>query len=317
MTLRCIAGLETPEAGRVIINDKILFDSEKGINLPCQMRNIGLLFQNYALFPHMTAFENIAFALKKTDKKIAFKKIKDIISMVQLDGFEDKYPYQISGGQQQRVALARAFAMEPDILLFDEPFSALDNHLRNQMEMLMLQLLEKHSGPVIFVSHNLKEIFRMSKNLIILDNGRMISFGTKNNLFKNPTTYIAARLTGCKNLSIAAAIDNNHIKALDWDCNLLVDQKIPPNLSHVGIRSQYITFTDSPGSVNNFPCSVIKTIENPDNINLYLRLEESKSKDTVNDLQCEIPKEYWEKLKKNIKHLRVYLDPRYLFLTTG
>jgi molybdate transport system permease protein len=237
--------------------------------------------------------------------------------MVQLQGQENKYPYQISGGQQQRVALARAFVMEPDILLFDEPFSALDNHLRSQMEILVMQLLDTHPGPAIFVSHNLEEIFRMSKNLVILDKGQKISFGPKDNVFKKPATYTAARLTGCKNLSSAAAIDNNQIRAMDWGCDLFVNQNIPSNLSHVGIRSHHIVFVNSPGPVNNFFCSVVEAVENPDNINLYLSLKESKNEDIFNNLQCEVSKENWEKLRKNTKNLRVFLDPSYLFLTAG
>ena len=134
MTLKCIAGLEKPSKGKIIINDKVLFDSEEKINVKTKDRKVGFLFQNYALFPHMTIKDNIEIGLDKISKdeksKLSFKYIKKF----GLEGLESRYPWQLSGGQQQRVALARALITSPDILLLDEPFSALDNHLRASME---------------------------------------------------------------------------------------------------------------------------------------------------------------------------------------
>ncbi|WP_414621711.1 molybdate ABC transporter permease subunit [Calothrix sp. CCY 0018] len=131
MTLRCIAGLEKPSRGRIILNGRVLFDAKRKINLPSRKRRIGFLFQNYALFPHMTVAQNIAFGLQELPKRHRISKVRQYIEMMQLQDLENRYPHQISGGQQQRVALARALVIEPEAILLDEPLSALDTYLRN------------------------------------------------------------------------------------------------------------------------------------------------------------------------------------------
>ena len=134
MTLKCIAGIVKPDRGRIVLNGRVLFDSEKKINLPPQERKVGYLFQNYALFPHMTIKENIEIGLSNLSKEDKDKVVKEHLTKMKLEGFENRYPHQLSGGQQQRIAFARALACNPEILLLDEPFSALDNHLKSNME---------------------------------------------------------------------------------------------------------------------------------------------------------------------------------------
>ena len=145
MTLKCIAGVETPDEGRIVLNGKTLFDSRKGINLKPQDRNIGYLFQSYALFPHMTVEENIGIGLNlhKTEKEL---RIREIIESFHLEGLESKYPNKLSGGQQQRVALARCLVYKPDALMLDEPFSALDSHLKDHLQSEVLELLKSYDG---------------------------------------------------------------------------------------------------------------------------------------------------------------------------
>lgn len=156
--LRCIAGLETPDEGCIILNGRVLFDSRRGINVPIRDRRVGFLFQNYALFPHLTVAQNIAFGLPKTLSPRAIRqRVEKQLLAVQLHGLGDRYPQELSGGQQQRVALARALASEPDILLLDEPFSALDTYLRDQLEKLLRLSLTHFPGATLFVSHNLEE----------------------------------------------------------------------------------------------------------------------------------------------------------------
>ncbi|MGK7957496.1 MAG: molybdate ABC transporter permease subunit, partial [Crocosphaera sp.] len=160
--LRCIAGLETPDNGCIILNGRVLFDSRRGINVPIRDRRVGFLFQNYALFPHLTVAQNIAFGLPKTLSSLAIRqRVESQLMAVQLQGLGDRYPQELSGGQQQRVALARALASEPDILLLDEPFSALDTYLRDQLEKLLRLSLIHFPGATLFVSHNLEEAYRI------------------------------------------------------------------------------------------------------------------------------------------------------------
>ncbi len=157
MTLKCIAGIETPDYGKIVLNDKVLFDSEKKINIPIQQRNVGYLFQNYALFPNMSVKENIACGLKAHRVDEIEEKIDCVLKQFHIYELKDRYPNQLSGGQKQRVALARLVAYDPDVLLFDEPFSALDEDLKEGL-MKELKPVLSTDKPVIFVSHNKEEV---------------------------------------------------------------------------------------------------------------------------------------------------------------
>lgn len=153
MTLRCIAGIETPDSGIIELNGHILFDSAKGINLPIRKRRVGFLFQNYALFPNMTVEENIRFGLGSLSVSEQLKKVREMISVMHMEGLEKRYPSQLSGGQQQRAALARALVIDPEVLLLDEPLSALDEHLRDNMLKQMIETLSGYRGVTLFVTH--------------------------------------------------------------------------------------------------------------------------------------------------------------------
>ncbi|MTJ53344.1 molybdate ABC transporter permease subunit, partial [Anabaena sp. UHCC 0253] len=190
MILRCIAGIETPNKGRIILNDRVLFDSEKKINIPIYQRRIGFLFQNYALFPHMTVAENIAFGIPKS-VNVKQEVEKQLIAM-HLQGFGDRYPHQLSGGQQQRVALARALASKPEALLLDEPFSALDTHLRSQLEQQVTEILDNYSGVTLFVTHNMEEAYRLCPNLLVLEHGKEAHHGSKYEIFQHPASVNVA-----------------------------------------------------------------------------------------------------------------------------
>ena len=168
LTLKCIAGVETPDEGRIVLNNKVLYDSKKNVNIIPQNRNIGYMFQNYALFPNMTAEENIGVGLKlsKREKKI---KTNELMKLFRLEGMSYKYPAQLSGGQQQRVALARIIAYEPDVLLLDEPFSALDSQLKSELHTDFLDLLKLYNGEVLIVTHSKDEVFRFSENIALIE----------------------------------------------------------------------------------------------------------------------------------------------------
>jgi molybdate transport system permease protein len=315
MVLRCIAGIETPTKGRIVLNGRVLFDSEQGINLPSRDRRVGFVVQNYALFPNMTVAQNIAFGLPKGLSKLAIKqRVEAQLLAVQLQGLGDRYPHQLSGGQQQRVALARALASSPEALLLDEPFSALDTHLRSQLEQQMVTTLADYQGISLFVTHNMEEAYRVCPNLLVMEHGKAVHHGTKYDIFENPTTVSVAQLTGCKNFSSAVAISSQVVEAVDWDCTLQVVESIPNSFSHVGIRAHQIAFTDNPNQENTFPCWLVRTSETPHRMTLFLRLHSSRKISRDYHLQAEIFKEKWATLKDKPLPWYVRLDSLRLML---
>ena len=262
MTLKSIAGIVSPDKGVVsVITDKedVYFDSSKKINLTPQKRNVGYLFQNYALFPNMTVEENVAAGLPKGyDKKI----VSDMIQRFQLDGLEKRYPRQLSGGQQQRVALARILAYGPDVILLDEPFSAMDTFLKEQLRIELVNSLKDFDGFSIMVTHDRDEAFQFCDELIVLDEGKIIAKGKTYDVFENPKKVQVARLTGCKNISKVEIIDDYHLKSLDWGLVFEVSEKISPNITHIGIRAHDFSPAEK-DDLNSFDTKNSTVIEMP------------------------------------------------------
>lgn len=315
MILRCLAGIETPTRGRIILNDRILFDSEQRINVPSRDRRIGFVVQNYALFPHLTVAENIAFGLPKGLSAGSIRvKVEEQLLAMQLQGLGDRYPHQLSGGQQQRVALARALASQPEALLLDEPFSALDTHLRSQLELQMTATLADYSGATLFVTHNMEEAYRVCPNLLILEHGKAVQFDSKQEIFQHPATVTVAQLTGCKNFSRAIVQTSNQVEAVDWGCTLQVVQPINQELSHVGIRAHQIIFTNDSSQENTFKCWLVKTSETPHRMTLFLKLNAPADSPQDYHLQAEIFKEKWATLKDQPFPWYVRLDSQRLML---
>lgn len=314
MILRCIAGIETPDNGRIVLNGRVLFDSQQGINIPVCDRRIGFLFQNYALFPHLTVGQNIAFGLpKKTSKYKIQQQVEAQLAAVQLPGYSHKYPHELSGGQQQRVALARALASLPQALLLDEPFSALDTHLRSQIEQQLISTLTTYKGVTLFVTHNLEEAYRICGDLLVMEKGKAIAYNSKQEIFQHPATFRVAQLTGCKNFSRAIAKTPQQVEAVDWSCTLQVVEPIPDKLSHVGIRAHQIIFTDNCNE-NTFPCYLVQTSETPHRMTLFLKLHSYPSSPQDYHLQAEVFKEKWAMLKDIPFPWYVKLDPMRLIL---
>lgn len=314
MTLRCIAGLETPDRGQIILNQRVLFNAERKINIPCCQRRVGMVFQNYALFPHMSVAQNVAFGLQKLPPAERTQRLKKYLALMQLQGLEARYPHQISGGQQQRVALARALAIEPEVLLLDEPFSALDTHLRSQLEKQLIETLACYGGVTLLVTHNLEEAYRICPNLLVLSAGKVLAQGPKQVIFERPSTYTVAQLTGCKNFSRAQAAGLQSIKAWDWDCTLEVIEPIPIALSYVGIRAHHLTFTDDSRRENTFLCWLAQTSETPHRITLYIKLHTPPCSAQDCHLQAEVFQEKWTVLKERPFPWYIHLDPLRLFL---
>ncbi|MEM9447183.1 MAG: molybdate ABC transporter permease subunit [Cyanobacteria bacterium P01_E01_bin.6] len=324
MTLRCIAGLETPTEGQIILNNRILFDSLRGINVPSRKRRIGVVFQNYALFPHLNVVQNIAFGLQDLPKAERSPRIHYYLNLMHLEGLAHRYPHQLSGGQQQRVALARALAISPDAILLDEPLSALDTHLRSRIEKLLAQVLSTFDGVSLFVTHNLEEVYRVCPNLMVMDEGRAIATGTKYQIFERPTHPRVAKITGCKNFSRAVVRGANLLEARDWNCILETLETVPDNLTQVGIRAHQITFMDVPryyqiddedvASPNIFPCWLAEQSETPHRMTLYLKLNSPPTSPSDYHLQAEVFKEKWAVLKSKPFPWHVQLDPARLIL---
>ena len=314
MTLGCIAGLETPNIGKIVVNGRVLFDSAKGINVPSKDRKIGFLFQNYALFPHLTVAQNIAFGLQHLSESEQTRRVTEQLILVQMSGLENRYPQELSGGQQQRVALARAIATSPELLLLDEPFSALDTHLRSQLERELMQTLANYDGITLFVSHNLEEVYRVCKNLLVLDEGRAIAFDTKEHIFDRPRNVTVAQLTGCKNFSTAKRISETVVEAIDWGCSLAVVEPVPESLAFVGIRAHQISFVRECDRENTFACWIASTVETPHRLTLYLKLHSPPRNSQDYHLQAEVFKEKWRAIKDHPFPWYVHFEPIRLIL---
>jgi molybdate transport system permease protein len=245
LTLRSIAGLETPSQGRIVLNGRVLFDAAAGVNLPSRDRKVGLVFQNYALFSHLTVAQNIAFGMAAVPPSQRAAQVVDYLDQMDLSGLGDRYPAQLSGGQQQRVALARALASQPDILLMDEPLSALDTYLRSHIEKRLVEVLARYQGVTLFITHKLEEAYRLCPNLLVLSEGRILAHDTREAIFAHPPSYAVARVTECKNFSRARPVGDGSVEALDWGCQLQVSEPIPPDLMHLGIRAHHLQFAQT------------------------------------------------------------------------
>jgi len=317
MILRCIAGIETPNAGKIELNGRVLFDSQRKINLPTRDRKIGFLFQNYALFPHLTVGQNIAFGLPKTTSHNKIEQVVETqLAAMQLHGYANRYPHQLSGGQQQRVALARALASQPEALLLDEPFSALDTHLRSQLEQQLISTLSNYQGVTLFVSHNLEEAYRVCQDLLVLEKGIAIASGSKHDIFERPQTFSVAQLTGCKNFSRTEITVGGMVRATDWRIELQVTEPIPEGLKYLGIRAHQIIFTTESNRENTFPCFLAQTSETPHRMTVYLKLYRQPINPSDYHLQAEVFKEKWEILKGRAFPWYIRLEPMRLILMT-
>ena len=261
MTLKCIAGIEKPDEGRIELDGRVLFDSERGINLPPQQRRVGYLFQNYALFPNMTVARNILCGLnREKDRAIKERRLRDMLRMMQLEGLEERKPAQLSGGQQQRVALARILVSDPQILLLDEPFSALDAHLRDSLKVELRDLLERFGREVLMVTHDRSEAYNMSREIAVMDAGRILTCKPTKELFADPGSVPAAVLTGCKNIAAARRLDEHTVEVPDWGVRLETKQRVGEGLCAVGIRAHYF----SPSAPQNrFPVQYFEEMEEP------------------------------------------------------
>jgi len=318
MLLRCIAGLERPDRGRIQLGQRPLLDTDRRVRVPARDRRVGMLFQSYALFPHQTVEENVEFGLRGTPRGAGGSNVHEMLERTHALGLERRYPRQLSGGEQQRVALARALAIDPEALLLDEPLSALDTHLRSQMEAQLQETFSTYKRPALLVTHNIEEAYRLSKKLLVLSRGQVAAYGEREEVFARPPSTEVARLTGCKNFSRARAISEREIEAIDWGCQLNVAQVVPKSIGYVGIRAHHIDFMEASehgGAAQNvFPCWLVRTSETPFRITLYLRINRPPDGSEAHDLQAEVFKEKWERFQKRPQPWHVKLRAESVFV---
>jgi len=202
-TLRCVAGLEKPECGEITIGRKVVFSSTKNVEVPPNKRDIGMVFQSYAIWPHLTVAENVAFPLKLGRPRLSRKQIKEkvhkALEMVRLGGLESRPAPQLSGGQQQRLALARALVREPEIMLLDEPLSNLDAKLRETMRLELRELLERLKITTLFVTHDQIEALAMSQTIAVMNEGRIIQEAPPREIYAKPSCRFVADFIGSSN----------------------------------------------------------------------------------------------------------------------
>ncbi len=301
VTLRCIAGIMTPDRGKIILDGVTLFDSEKKINLPPQKRKVGLLFQNYALFPNMTVLENLRTGCHRSKHKAGTEeKLREIMERFELTELQNHLPSQLSGGQQQRTALARILLSEPNILLLDEPFSALDAHLRFRLEREVDQVMRRFGKTVLLVSHDRDEVYRLSDQILVMHNGKKEVCGAREEVFRNPRTRHAALLTGCKNIAPCEMRTPTQVHIPQWGITLEIPvQEAAP--SYVGIRMHDIAFGEGENTIR---CQVVSEIENP--FSFVVMLRPADRPDAV-PIGWELDKDLWTTLRDN--QVTVHIPP--------
>lgn len=291
MTLRCVAGVERPDRGRIVLDGETLFDSDRHINLSPQKRKVGLMFQHYALFPQMTVWQNVLCGARRGMKgKERENAARDVLEAFGLMEMKDRLPSQLSGGQQQRVSLARILVSQPQLLMLDEPFSALDSHLRFRMEQETRQVIRQFGKTVLLVSHDRDEAYRLADRVAVIREGHIERIGSRTEVFAQPGTRAGCALTGCKNISAIRVIDSCHAFALDWGLTLTLPLK--EGTDALGIRMHAV----KPGEgENSFRCRVAEVVENPFSFTVMLRPVDAP--EGAVPIGWEMEKQEWRRLQ--------------------
>jgi molybdate transport system ATP-binding protein len=206
LTLQCPSGLLEPDAGRVVVDDRVLFDAETGVDLPPQRRQIGYVFQGYALFPHLTVRGNVGFGLRARGRVERRRREDEVLARLGLEAFAERYPRELSGGQRQRVALGRALATDPALLLLDEPLSALDLPLRQALRDELRTILTGWGIAAVLVTHDLTEAYRLGDRIVVYEEGRVIQAAPRAELLSQPSSRSVARIMGIRNLVQGVAL---------------------------------------------------------------------------------------------------------------
>lgn len=316
MTLKSIAGIVTPDEGVIRAGGRALYDSAHGINVRTQDRSVGYLFQNYALFPTMSVEKNIGIGVRGS-RAVRNERVREMIRRFHLEGLEDRLPSQLSGGQQQRTAIARIMAYSPEIILLDEPFSALDIYLKDQMQQELQYQLRDYEGTVILVTHSRDEAYRFSEDLMIVDEGRIAAQGKTKDVFSKPGTVAAAKISGCKNISTARRIDDHTFAAEQWGTTLRTSFILPQDFNAVGYRAHEFLPVWGERKENCIPFLLESSAELQFEKNYYVRPDrESYTREDI--LTWFVQRDKWPVLsEKGMPDYLQFQEKDLLFLQAG
>ena len=261
MTLKCIAGIEKPDSGRIVLDGETLFDAAKRVDLPPRKRQVGYLFQNYALFPNMTVRQNILCGLHDVkDRAERERRMGETMELLQITDLAGYRPSQLSGGQAQRVALARILVGRPRLLMLDEPFSALDAHLRMQLQLQMRDLLAGIGCPALLVTHSRDEAYHLCGRIGVMHEGALLALKPTKALFADPGSVQAALITGCKNVVAARKTGEYEVEVPEWGVRFATGQPVGDNLEAIGIRAHYFS---AKAQQNRYPITYAGEMEEP------------------------------------------------------
>ncbi len=319
LTLAAIAGFIAPDAGRIALNERVLYDAARHVNLAPQARRIGMVRQDLALFPHLTAAQNIAYGIR-APRATQEKRVRELLTLVNLEAFGARKPHELSGGQQQRVALARALAIEPALLLLDEPFSALDLPTRVELRGELKTLQRALRRSMLFVTHDLGEAVLLADEMAIVENGRVLQFATPHEILRTPVNARVAQTVGVKNILPASVIDANTLRV--GEINLQADTRMfaPHARVVLCMRPERVMLIrpDSPSveRVNTLEGDVVAEESDGDTVMLRFRANGARLQPTRDfDLYIDTPVYVYERLNlAREKHWRVSLKPNAMHL---
>ncbi|HXN48454.1 MAG TPA: ABC transporter ATP-binding protein [Bryobacteraceae bacterium] len=298
LTLDSIAGFAVPDEGRILLDDEILFDAASGVNLPARARHCGYVFQNYALFPHMTLRQNLAFAAERRPRLERHRKVNEMLERFHLTDAAGRRPHELSGGQKQRCSIARAVIGSPRLLLLDEPARGLDAPLRRELYDLLRQVRAEFSIPTVLVTHDLEECFELGDEMLILREGRLVQSGPPRAIAERPANVEVARLLGIFNLLPAELVDLNpqlHLSRLRVGGFDLAGPYFPGRFKGdrvwLCVRPDQLVATARNGApgVNQVPAQLLRVVEMPDSARLEF----------AGEMRVEMPRAEYEKQKAN------------------
>src|SRR3972149_1330534 len=322
MILKMISGTVKPDDGRGVSGGEVLFDSSSGVNVPVRKRKVGYLFQDYALFPHMTVEENIAYGIEGP-KASAGKKVSELLGLMRLAGLEKRFPHELSGGQKQRTALARTLAAEPRVLLLDEPFSALDYQVREKLRADLLNIHRMYPITTVLVTHDLEEAFMLGKRVAVINNGFIEQVGTQEDVFYRPRTRNVARFMGVRNIfsGMVAGFDGQHVMIDNPDIGTI---KAPVLPGREFVPGNEVTFCIRPEEIlvirpdkvlgkvqdNILECEIVGTVGRGSTHILYLEAGEGRT-----PIKAELPNFVLRKLQLAVGlRIRVSLKKENIWL---